>query len=288
VPGPVEITFYQHVAWSPDGQRLATSAMKMSRALWEKERFGAFQKSQFDIYVVPADGSNPLRITQNPESDLWAVWWPGGRCLLFTSEREDISSLYFIKADGTDLRRLRFDGPGRMSEPSVSADGRSIAFAARDDAETHIYAISVGVAGAVKLTSVGPHNWGPVWSPDGTKILFYSDRRGKGRDQVFVMNADGSSERQLTDDAFNNIFPSWSVDGRRILFISNREGEGKEGVYVMDADGANVGRLAPRLRALFARWSPDGEKLAVVGGDFPDTQIYVAAADGSNPVRLTK
>lgn len=283
-----EITFYQHVAWSPDSRRLATSAMKISRALWEKEQFGAFQKSQFDIYVALTDGSSPLRITDNTGNDLWATWWPGGRCLFFSSERNGQSSFYFVKADGSNLQQMRGDGLGQISEPSVSADGSRIAFTARQGAESHIYMMSRGATAPVKLTSAGPGNWGPVWAPDGTKILFYSNRLGKGRDQIFVMNPDGSNEKQLTNDAFNNSFPSWSPDGRRILFSSNRDGRGKEGIYAMDADGSNIRRLVPEARALFGRWSPDGKKLAFIGGNFPDTQIYLADADGANPVQLTR
>lgn len=290
-PAADEITFYQHVAWSPDGERLATSAMKVSRALWEKEQYGALGKSQFDIYVMQADGSGLARLTDNPENDLWATWWPGGRCLFFSTERNGSPAFYWIKADGSDPQRLPYDWPGiRVGEPSVSADGKKIAFMMRAGKESHIYVLGVkGDAPApVQLTSVGPNNWGPVWSPDGTKIVFYSDRLGQGRDQVFVINADGSDERQLTDGTANNIFPSWSPDGRSILFASNREGPGQEGVYVMGADGSNLRRLLPGVRVAFARWSPDGTKLAFIAGDFPDTQIYVADADGAHPVQLTK
>jgi Tol biopolymer transport system component len=287
-PAPeAEIVFYQDVAWSPDGRKLASSAMQISRALWEKERFGALGKSQFDIQVIAVDDSSTVRVTDNPGNDLWAVWWPGGRCLLYAGEREGSSGLYFVKADGSD-RQAPKGLPEHVSQPAVSPDGRTIAFMSRQGAESHIYVSHGGAAAFTKVSSTGPNNWNPVWSPDGAKLLFYSDRRGKGRDQIFVVNADGSAETQLTHDEFNNVFPSWSPDGRKILFGSNREGKGKEGIFVMDADGSNLRRLLPGMPAQFARWSPDGRKLAFISGDFPDTQIYVAEADGANPTPLTR
>jgi Tol biopolymer transport system component len=238
---------------------------------------------------VAADGSGLTRLTDNPENDLWATWWPGGRCLSFSTERSGSPAFYWIKADGTDPQRLPHDWPGRVSEPSVSTDNKRIAFMMRAGKESHIYllAFDESTPAAVKLTSVGPNNWGPVWSPDGTKIVFYSDRLGQGRDQIFVVNADGSNETQLTNDSFNNVFPSWSPDGRQIIFASNREGQGS--IYVMDADGSNLRRLNLGMPALMARWSPDGKKLAFIGGgSFPDTQIYIMNADGSNRIPLTR
>jgi Tol biopolymer transport system component len=285
----VDITFYQDVAWSPDSKTLATSAMRIPRSLWEKEQFGALEKSRFDIHLIPIDGSSPVRITDNPENELWPTWWPGGCCVLYAAQWSESSALQFVKIDGSDPQSMK-GLPGRISQPSVSPDGKKIAFNSDEGEESHIYVISKegGGQAPIKLTSTGPNNWNPVWSPDGTKILFFSSRQGKGQDQIFVVNADGAGETQLTQDTFNNVFPSWSPDGRRIVFGSNREGKGKEGIFVMDADGSNIRRLIPSMPAEFARWSPDGKSLAFVSGEFPDTQIYIAGGDGSNLTQVTR
>lgn len=281
------IVFYQDVAWSPDGEKLASSAMRINRALWDKVQFGALAKSQFDIVVLATDGSSIARITDNAESDLWPVWWPGGKCLLYAAERDGSSGLYFVKADGSD-RQAPHGLPNHVSQPSIAAEGRKIAFMSRQGVESHIYVLDDDATVPRKVTSTGPNNWNPVWSPDGSRIVFFSDRRGKGRDQIFVVNADGSTETQLTNDDFNNVFPSWSPDGKTILFGSTRAGGGNSGIFVMDADGSNLRRLVQDMPAEFARWSPDGRRLAFISGDFPDTHIHVAAADGTNPTRLTR
>jgi len=236
------ISFYQHVAWSDDGQLLATSVMTIARAAWEREQFRALQDGQFDVQVIPLDGSPPLLTGDAATNDMWATWWPGHRCILYSAEQRDGTSvLHFIQADGADRRPVR-GSPRPISQASVSPDGTRVAFVSREGVERHI----------------------------------------------FVVNADSTAERQLTNDDSNNMFPSWSADGRRIVFTSDRDGRGREGIFVMNADGSDVTRLVPGMRAGFARWSPDGKRLAIIAGDLPDTHIYIAGADGSNPVRLTR
>ena len=63
------ISFYQHVAWSDDGQVLATSVMTIARAAWEREQFRALQGGQFDVQVIPVDGSPALLIGEAATND---------------------------------------------------------------------------------------------------------------------------------------------------------------------------------------------------------------------------
>jgi TolB protein len=74
-----------------------------------------------------------------------------------------------------------------------------------------------------------------MWSPDGRQIAFASERDGGW--EVYVMDADGSNQRQLTKDNVFSFLPAWSPDGTRIAFISARGTTW--GVYIMDADGSN-------------------------------------------------
>ena len=133
----------------------------------------------------------------------------------------------------------------------------------------------------------------------GSKIAFTSDRDEPNVSaEIYVMNADGSGEQQLTDlDGYNSNAPAWSPNGRKIAFHSNRGGGvGESDIYVMNADGSDVTRLT-NLTALglggahFASWSPDGKKVVFNsffnGGVDGPREIYVVNADGTGLINLT-
>lgn len=94
----------------------------------------------------------------------------------------------------------------------------------------------------------------PRWSPDGRKLVFVSRRDGNR--EVYVINADGSAQRNLTRNPVADSDPAWSPDGRKIAFFSTRDGE--TAIYVMNADGSgqrSITRGIHRIGAAFA-WSP--------------------------------
>lgn len=87
---------------------------------------------------------------------------------------------------------------------------------------------------------VGNNEGSPVWSSNGNWIAFQSDREGSF--QIFVMDANGSTEKRLTDGIGDARSPSWSPDGSKIAFSLSREG-GRSHIYVVNADGTNLIQL---------------------------------------------
>ena len=124
----------------------------------------------------------------------------------------------------------------------------------------------------------------PSWSPDGTQLVFRSNRDGKL--DIYVMGSDGSNPTRLTAEDYNGS-PSWSPDGTKIAFSSG-DTDG-DAIYVMGSDGSDATRLTYQGNNGSPSWSPDGARIAFASTPTPSAnlEIYVMGSDGSNLTRLT-
>jgi dipeptidyl aminopeptidase/acylaminoacyl peptidase len=147
-----------------------------------------------------------------------------------------------------------------------------------------IYVIDPNSRDVRRLTTERSFNNDPVWSPDGRRLAFTSDRNGK-RD-IFVMDADGSNQVQLTTADSDDYNPTWSPGGDRIAFVSERAGNPE--LFVMDANGGNVQRITNTpSRETEPAWSPDGRRIAFTGDATGRSEVYIMNADGTGTTRLT-
>jgi len=169
--------------------------------------------------------------------------------------------------------------PVSVAAATTHVNGK-IAFDTNRDGNEEIYVMNPDGTGQTRLTNDAAGDFGPAWSPDGTKIAF-----NRGFD-IFVMNADGSTQTRLTSAAAMNIAPSWSPDGTKIAFHSSRDGNFE--IYVMNADGSNPTRLTSNAAGDFApAWSPDGQRIVFRSNRDGNNEIYVMAKDGTGQTRLT-
>jgi TolB protein len=123
-----------------------------------------------------------------------------------------------------------------------------------------------------------------VWSPDGRKLAFTSNRNGN--DDVYVVNSDGTGLTRLTTHTASDGSPTWSPDSQKIAFTSKRDGYSD--VFVMNADGTNPVNLTRTVADEYDPiWSPVGNKIAFRSYRDGFTKLYMINADGTNQVRLT-
>jgi Tol biopolymer transport system component len=147
-------------------------------------------------------------------------------------------------------------------------------------------------------------DFGAAWSPDGGRIAFARDTDALGPDadgpddlEIWVMRADGSRQKQITDNAEVDLEPAWSPDGRHIVFQRDADGPGPEGgeIWVMRADGSREKRLTNNaVEDNEPTWSPDGRRIAfhrdtspVPDPDAGNFDVFDMRPDGSDVRRLT-
>lgn len=153
-----------------------------------------------------------------------------------------------------------------------------------------IYVMNADGTGQTRLTAApNRYAWGSAWSPDGRQIVFTQGEVidvDSPESALFLMNADGSDSRQLTDMPGQEYVPAWSPDGRRIAFVSNVEQQ--QEIYAIDADGSNLQQLTDTTAFVYGpAWSPDGAHILYTTNAGGGDQLYLMNADGRNPTQLT-
>ncbi len=154
------------------------------------------------------------------------------------------------------------------------------------DAVTHsgqLYVLDTAGVDHLLVDSIGTLFY-PSWSTDGRKIV-YEGRRSFGAGEIFVINADGSGERNLSNDPDWDEHPIWSPNGHHILFQSLR---GTVDLWIVDSSGTGLYDLTPFPGADFeGSFSPDGRRVAYIGRRTGDNDLYLTNLAGTTHQDLT-
>jgi Tol biopolymer transport system component len=248
-----------------------------------KIAFESLRDGDMEIYVMEADGSGQMNLTNNPAEDIDPAFSPDGTKIAFVSSRDGNPEIYLMNADGSNPTRLT-NHPANDIQPAFSPDGAKIAFASSRAGNPEIYLMNADGSNLARLTNNPALDRGPSFSPDGTKIAFRSNR--DGNDEIYLMSADGTNQVRLIDNPAEDFGPAFSPDGAKIAFTSTRDGNDE--IYVMNIDGTGQTNLTNSpLGDNYPAFSPDGTKIAYRSARDGNREIYVMNADGTNQTRLT-
>ena len=253
-----------------------------------------------DVYVINANGTGLIRLTDDPVAEFDPTWSPDGTSIAYRRQVTDdrTTDIYVIDANGSGERNLSGDDGAPDWGPAWSPDGDWIAWNAASDAGFGFDLGLIHPDGSERMViKPGVFVEYPAWSPDGSQIAFMSQVAEEGSQyDIFVMGADGSDVNRLTTTRGSDGWPAWSPDGTRILFSSERDDcalsdapdcntTGDIGpfhtLYVMKPDGSNQDRVSDVFGQI-ADWSPDGRYVVFegLGG------LSIMRSDGSDLTTL--
>jgi len=216
----------------------------------------------YDIFTADLDGSNPVKITDNPKYDAEPIMSADGTSIVFGSIREGDFDIYTMNPDGSNVTRLT-TSVGYDGGPWFSPDGSKIVWRAWHP-----------------QTEAEKADWQDMIDKDYVKSVPLD---------LWVMNSDGTDKKRLTENGATNWAPSWHPDGQRVIFSSNKDdwredyksyGHNFE-IYMIDIESKDIERITFNDGFdSFPMFSPDGKKLVFGANRNPEkpraTDVYIA------------
>jgi serine/threonine protein kinase len=262
-------------SWSPDGETIAFAHRtpdgdgKSTNVVTVRVKDGVEKQvthhrwSVIGTLVWLADESGLIITAADAESgpsrQIWHVSYPGGEARRVTNDTNNYLGVS-LTADSSALVTVQAE---QTSNIWTAPDGEA--------------------ARATQITSSRNEGLnGVAWTPDG-KIVYTAGERGSRN--LFLMNADGSGQKQLTADTGTNTGPSITPDGRQIVFSSSRAGTSN--IWIMDIDGSNPRKLTSGSRDISPSCSPDGQWVLYTATDSDKQRMTKVSIQGGNPVKLT-
>ncbi|MFC1878522.1 hypothetical protein ACFLZW_01285 [Chloroflexota bacterium] len=246
--------------------------------------FVSNRDGNYDIYSSNTIGA-ANRVTADPHNDTQPALSPDGTRIAFTSNRDGNNEVYLMSVSGGDLVNLT-QNPNDDQDPTWSPDGKWIAFTSNRDGNQEIYKVRVDGTELQNLSANSANDYQPSWFTDkglfvatGEWIAFTSDR--DVNQEIYLMNKNGSDQRNLTKNPANDFAPAGIPGGDQIAFTSDRDGH--QEIYLVDVDGNLYGSLTRNPAQDFnPGWSSDGSWIVFVSDRDGNMEIYLLKRDGSN------
>ncbi len=228
--------------FSPDGKKIAFQAVPIG-------------KKHYQIYVMDLDEGIPRMVSTGRGACTCAFFHPTEEKMIFASSHEDpdeildqacsknrsqrykwdltpYMNIYEARLDGSELLPLT-TGPAYHAECAYSPDGAKIVYASNEDGSMNLYTMNADGSDVKKITTTsGCYNGGPFFSPDGKQIVFRADRQKPDFLQIYVIDADGGNEKQITDNGAVNWSPFWHPNGEVIAYTTSLHGHYRYQIYL--------------------------------------------------------
>jgi TolB protein len=293
--------------WSPDGTELIFQSTREGRACDQE-------------YVMRPDGTGARLVSTGGGVVTCGYFFPDGSRILYASTHESMGpacppkpdrsrgyvwplydyQLYTARPDGSDVRPLA-PAPGSYNaEATVSKDGW-VVFTSTRDGDLDLYKVRLDGTGLTRLTNTPGYDGGAFFSADGKRIVYRASRPAPGAEEadyrallgqklvrpgrleIWVMNADGTDQHQVTHVGAANFAPFFHSDGRRIIFASNvKDPRGPNfDLYLVNDDGTGLEQVTTYDGFDgFPMFSPEGGRLVFASnrnGKVPgETNVFVA------------
>lgn len=249
-----KLSNHRTVSLSPaisfDGKRIAYSAMVQMNKTKQRNT---------NLFTYELATEKRTMISFRPGINSGAAFLPGSTDMFMTISNNGSPDIYRIREDGSIATRITNGPRGAMNvEPTISPDGKRLAFSSDRSGQPMIYTSSIDGTNPKRLTFAGRYNATPAWSPDGQRIAFAGWENNHF--DIFTMKADGTdmvritSARKPNGKWANNEDPSYSPDGRFLVYSSNRTGTYQ--IYISNLDGSEERRITNDSFNYFKpRWS---------------------------------
>ncbi|WP_258045632.1 Tol-Pal system beta propeller repeat protein TolB [Mesorhizobium sp. NBSH29] len=233
------------------------------------------EKGYFDTRIVYVDESGPKnarkkRLAIMDQDGAGQRYLSDGKSIVltprFSPSRQEITymsyeggqpKVYLLQIE-TGQREVVGDFPGMTFAPRFSPDGQRVIMSLlRDDGNSNIFAMDLRSRTTTRLTNSSAIDTSPSYSPDGSKVVFTSDRGGRA--QIYSMGADGSGQARISFGDGTYSTPVWSPRGDLIAFTKQSGGEFQIGVMRTDGSGERI--LSSGFQQEGPTWAPNGRVL---------------------------
>ena len=238
--------------------------------------FSSPRSGHGDIYQINRDGSQPVRLTDSSDFETDPVFTPDGTTIAFAREADGIRHIWLMNQDGSNQRQLT---SGRvLDDPWMFTPDGSELFIWRSP-------LSLGLGRTMTTYAVNLLNGKvrqleallPEYSPDGRHVAYSEFSESNGREEIWLMNADGTNKHFLV----SGHSPRFSPDGNTVLFSTEHTNPGSLW-RTIDIDGSNNRKLGRVEGPMFA---PDGEHIVCLSPEW-QREIWKLDLDGSHRERL--